>query len=492
MNFIKRAMLSVIRKKGKTVILLLIIFILGNVMAYGISINQATKNINNNIKKSLGGYATIELDYTAIENEYNNGNQDIYSEIRYLNVDEIQRIGSSSYVKYYDYSASGYYYLENLKRVTNSESSKWIGSGSLEGISLKGIQYAPIMDASEDRIRIVDGRAFNEAEVNNNSYVTVISKEFALENNLQVGDTVKLLNAVYDWSSDSMVETMFASQDIVLEIIGIYEVNMTYFQKQNNNGNDFDIVEYELEDIYNTIYVPNGVVIEEERFYMEKYSELYPEDVHYYNGENTYYEQMFVLNNPEDIIKFEEEVKGLLPPFNLLKYSADSFDQISASVSQVTDISKAILYGSVIATVIILSLVVVLFLRDRRHEFGIYLALGESRLKLLSQILVEIMSVAVIALSLSVFTGNILAKELSSSMLTKELDKNVVDTGYYRGMSGQYIGEVSNEDVLSAYDIKLGGEYIAMIYLIGIGTVFVSTLAPMAYTLRLKPKKILM
>jgi len=158
------------------------------------------------------------------------------------------------------------------------------------------------------------------------------------------------------------------------------------------------------------------------------------------------------------------------------------------------NIAKTILIGSIIATIVILTLVIVLFLRDRKQEFGIYLALGESKLKLLGQIVVEIMCVAFVAISLSLFTGNVIAKSLSSNMLQQQLEKNTTENyGYYMSYSNySYLGDVSNEDVLAAYDIQLGINYIIMIYAIGLSTTLVSTVVPMIYTTRLKPKKILM
>ncbi|MEG0255667.1 MAG: ABC transporter permease, partial [Vagococcus sp.] len=49
MNFFKRAMASVTRRKGKSIILFAVIFILGNVMAGAIAIDQGTKSVEDTI-----------------------------------------------------------------------------------------------------------------------------------------------------------------------------------------------------------------------------------------------------------------------------------------------------------------------------------------------------------------------------------------------------------------------------------------------------------
>ena len=51
---------------------------------------------------------------------------------------------------------------------------------------------------------------------------------------------------------------------------------------------------------------------------------------------------------------------------------------------------------------------------------------------------------------------------------------------------------ISGDDVIEEYDVTLNAGTIAFIYLVGLGSVFVSTAIPVVLTLRLKPRKILM
>ena len=62
-------------------------------------------------------------------------------------------------------------------------------------------------------------------------------------------------------------------------------------------------------------------------------------------------------------------------------------------------LSKYVLIVAIIATVLITGLVVLLFLRDRKHELGIYLSLGERRGRVVGQILIEVMVVAFIGIT---------------------------------------------------------------------------------------------
>lgn len=67
-------------------------------------------------------------------------------------------------------------------------------------------------------------------------------------------------------------------------------------------------------------------------------------------------------------------------------------------------------------SLLIISLIVLLFLRDRKHELGIYLSIGETRGKIIGQILVELLLISAIALLLSLVTGNLLADSISGSL----------------------------------------------------------------------------
>lgn len=172
-------------------------------------------------------------------------------------------------------------------------------------------------------------------------------------------------------------------------------------------------------------------------------------------------------------------------------------------------IASIILYVAIAATILILSLLITLFLRDRRHEMGIYLSLGERKFKIALQILSEVLCLAVIAVTLSVFSGNILAKSVSNGMLENQIIKeqeeaaSEAQNNRNQGPAMNIIGRMGNQgnssDVLAAtqemkesYTVTLNASVILLIYAVGIGTVIVSTLIPIVYTLRLKPKKILM
>lgn len=348
---------------------------------------------------------------------------------------------------------------------------------------LKGVQYAPIMDIANGSATLVEGRTFDENEITNADYVALISDKVAEINNVFVGDVIYLQNTFTIWKDDNTTEEI--KRDIALEIIGIFTPKVE--QNEENNGGWIDYTPF------NRIYVPNGVVHAENRWMNEQYAAAYPDSN--FQIDQIYITPTFVLNNPEDVESFRTEAKGLLPDYYKVTVSSDAYDSVAGPIKFIGSLSNIILYVAIGATILILSLVVILFLRDRKHELGIYLSLGESKAKVVGQILIEVVTIALIAITLSLLTGNSIAESTSQSMidLRNEIAGTNDDNGIvYRDM-GYYPGNgVTEDDVMEAYKIEFSWDYVIILYGVGLGTVLLSSIAPMVYILRLKPKKIMM
>ena len=101
MNFFKRAIRSVTRQKSKSLILFAVIFLLGNILAGSVIIQQATQNVEKTTKEQMGALATVDIDWndpkTQKEMEKSNGALN-----NPLSVKLIEKIGASSYVKNYN------------------------------------------------------------------------------------------------------------------------------------------------------------------------------------------------------------------------------------------------------------------------------------------------------------------------------------------------------------------------------------------------------
>ena len=114
MNYLRRAWLSVMRRKGKSLILFCVIFILGNVIAGAIAVQQSTQNVEKQMKATLGATATIVLDHEKIMKASQGGGVVIPP----LSMETINAIGSRPDVDKFDYKIEGYLQVKALKMYT--------------------------------------------------------------------------------------------------------------------------------------------------------------------------------------------------------------------------------------------------------------------------------------------------------------------------------------------------------------------------------------
>ncbi|MCL1917790.1 MAG: ABC transporter permease [Peptococcaceae bacterium] len=340
----------------------------------------------------------------------------------------------------------------------------------------------------------MSGRVFNQEEIQNLAYVVLVSQNFATTNTLIVGSVITLDNNVYDFKSNatSDMPDPIATQKYDFEIIGIFEP-----VRQTKTGNEMldDQYKFVEEEIENRIYVSNRVVNEAYAFQMNELKELYPEEISR-EGSSTdvYYSTLYVLNDPLDLESFTQEVAAFLPEYCMIE-SSGSFDQVASPMKSIQGIASNILYVAVCAAVVTISLLVTLFLRDRRREIGIYLSLGERKIKIAGQILMEVVVVAVLAITLSLFSGNILSGGISEKMLTDQIVADQASAGdsYFTDLTYRgYDNSINSEELTETYKVSLNTITVILFYAIGLGTVCISTLVPIFYITRLRPKKILM
>lgn len=188
---------------------------------------------------------------------------------------------------------------------------------------------------------------------------------------------------------------------------------------------------------------------------------------------------------------FKEDVQGYLPEYYQVLTADDQYLSVAGSLQTMKTLARNILLATIGTTVGILSLVILLFLRERRQEMGIYLSLGEKKGKITGQVVIEIFIVGLVALSLALVSGNFLGKAVSNELVKVEgqaastSNESFVPT--FIATSG-----ISQESVSESYQVTFTSTYLRLFYLVGTGTLLLGTLIPSLYLLRLNPKKILM
>lgn len=494
MNFVKRALISIRRRPLKPILLFLIIFILANVMAGALAIRQASDNVKRTIIERVPAVLKADMDYDTWQESDNEALPDPISP------EVAMAIGELDYVKSYDFSIGLEVGGEGL--IPFVSSNEYIQSFLPEEYSLftlKGVQYAPMMMLEEGTDQLVSGRSFTQEEIEQGAPVAVIHQKIAQLNNKSVGDTMLVSDYIVrlkDTPNESVgyqerLEFInWGQNDIPLEIIGIYEPNPDVHRQ----------TDVPIQQRTNFLYVPNQLIIDE---MARKKDMALALDVNLSQvtvtgfGLGEHIAPIYLLKSPYDMEKFTQEALALLPEFYYFKTNTDSLQAIAGSVEQMSNMSGSILLLAAGATITVLTLVVMLFLRDRKQELGIYLSLGEAKSKITGQIMLEVLIVTVLAISLSVFTGNLMADRLSDSMvqdelsLSEELKQLNASSSEYIDFGG-FAARIDQEVLIENYQIGFSASYFLWFYLVGLITIGLAGIIPTMYILHLSPKKILM
>jgi putative ABC transport system permease protein len=476
-----------------------------------ISVHQAILHSEELAKFNMGACVSIGLDYQMLEQAHSLGHE---PDVGMLTTETIDTLGKRPEVKYYDYSLDTQLYSHQFKvyQPTFNDSENLTSATTYsESFTIRGIHYAKILPIEEGKVSLVDGRTFTETEIEDGSLVAVISTELADVNNLDIGDTLVLSNEIRDYpladqsqsteSTDlaNSAVTVIDSRNIALEIIGIFSIKSTGSMSSGGISQNLNSDTEDLSTLYNTVYVPIRVASEEDRYIQNGYASLIENnyDTPAISSYLPTYAPLFILNSIDDLKSFTQTAEDVMPA-SYTVFSADSqFDQIAGSMNNIKNTIAIALTATIIASLIIISFVTVLFLRDRLKEFGVYLALGMRKITVIWQVLAEVLIVAILALSVSLFTGSLISGSLTQQLFidqltTQQLGQSFMDGTIIPGDASFLLNYMSYSDIINSYHITLNLPYVLAYLASSLSIVALSCIAPMIYILRLKPKRILM
>ena len=538
MNFLKRATTSIMRRPGKTIILLLLVFILGSVIAGAISVEGAISSTEANLRRQMVPLATVDqLPWHEMENhpemiaweEYTRD----WTEEDWRNHDPetaevaspwsgqvtpeiVREIGRLPEVRFFDYSIRQWGVRSfDLDRYDGGGQFGWGDEGGPAQIdSVMGTSSENMVQIDSGIIELVSGNQFNDTHFmpGSNTSAAIISTSIAAQNGIGIGDTFSLSLFVWypddEWGDTTWChgrrcwedENIFEQIDFTFEVVGLFDI-----------PEDPDADEWRRVESLNTIYVPNWAL--EDMFRRQQLAAIdvwdhtdaeIPEwmggqlpDRDDVEQQQMHVTPLFILNDPDDMDSFAEAAEEFLPSWAWqIHFRSGGFDSISSSMETMQSIANWILIASIVATLLILSLLITLFLRDRRYEMGVYLALGERKGRIVSQILLEVVVTSFIAITLAVGVGHLLSGAVSGNMLRNQLTAETSDDHFHHWDVFDSIGipstDMSIDEMMEAYNVSLSLQTVGLFYIIGLGAVIVSSLVPVIYVVTLNPKKVLM
>ena len=197
--------------------------------------------------------------------------------------------------------------------------------------------------------------------------------------------------------------------------------------------------------------------------------------------------------------------------FNFMNPSNTIFSSYTMVSTLTGSDGKNIVILVAAAGVIILTLIIMLSIRERKYEIGVLLSLGESRMKVISQFFVEIFVCMVFALGIAAASGNVVGNAVGNQLLSQQTTSQKTDSqadaadnggpgqgqmpgggnGGPRG-GGQMGGNpFTQTEEIQDLNISVQPMEILSLAGIGLGISLFSIVLSSAGILRLNPKKIL-
>lgn len=394
MNFFKRAWLNLTAKKGRSILLILVTSAIMLFVLAGLLIRNAADTATSNAKQSVGATLTLSANREAAFKKMRSGSSTSKTSRPKLTTSPVKlsdakKIAKLSNIASYTATVSTSANAKGFSAISTSGSSSASGMKGMGGsttssgdIAISGVTSTSATSAFENSSsKITKGRGITTADEGTNN--VVIESELAKEDSLKVGDSIKLK------------ATTGTKQTYTLKVVGIYKASAS---TQQGPG---------ATDPSNSVYT----------------SYTFANTVKGAKYKNTADSVTFNVSDPVKVSAAKKAGKALI---NTSKYSLTtddgSYQTVKTSMANVKSFADKIVWLVAIAGTIILALIVILMIRERRYEIGVLLSLGEARWKIVAQFFVEMVMVLVVSIAIAgaggKFVGNQLGKQLVSQQTT--------------------------------------------------------------------------
>ncbi len=515
MYILKNSLISIFRNKGRNILIGLIILSIACASTVTLAIRNTANTIVKSYEESHDLIATISFDRGQLGQKFKGGedaqkeNIEAFNNIQSVTIDDVKNYGDSSYLKgyYYTYTTSlnsdtlskatdsFEYEVEDKQTSTSSNTTTSTSGGSknrpdmpegqmgerhtitenntttvitkskekfesdknltgdfeLDGYS----SYDAMTEFTEGTSTITNGEMISDF----NGFECVISSELATLNSISVGDTITLKNPTTEKTYD-------------FKVTGIYSSN-------SDNGDTASMYSKSA----NKIITGSGVI-----------EQLVTDD----STLTTNVTPSFILNSEDDIEAFIAEVKEKgLNEYYTVNTNLDEITSATESIENVKTFATTFLIITLIISSLVLFVINMINIRERKYEIGVFRTIGMSKLKLTMQFVLELLIVSTMSLIIGAIIGAFLAKPVGNMLLANEIESNQStqqemsnNFGKPGGMDMQFN---KGGKVQAIQNMEAVVDFTVVIQLLGIGLLLtlISSLASMISIQRFSPLTIL-
>ena len=420
---IKNAIAYITRKRNRTLIIFIILTIVLSCLYSCLTIMKSS----NEIEKTLYESSNSSISITKKDGKYFNVNQ--FKDIEKIKEVEKIIIQYDGLAKLKDAKVvSG---EQRINREDLSDEFKNVVSFEATNNTKRNILF------SSRVFTIKEGKNIEENDKNS----IIVHEEFAKQNNLKLGDEVDL--ELLDIEKSGKIKSH------KFKIIGIFsgKKQETYTGLSSDFSENMVFVDYSTsQEILNKS--ENNKIANKILMYSN-------------SAEST----DLALNKLKEL-KIDESKY-------FVQKDSNAFEESLESVSGIKHMIKIMTYSIMLGGIIVLSLILILWLRERIYEIGIFLSIGTSKIQIIMQFIFELLFISIPSIISSLFLGNVLIKVIAGGLINSE---NSMISG----------GNLINDSSFMLNITTLGQSYLILISIIVLSVVFASSLI-----LIKKPKEIL-
>ncbi len=519
MYIVKNALRCISRSKGRNILIGIIVLVIATSACIGLSIRQAAQSAKEETLSGMSVTATISVDRQSIMGNMMGGGGvgpfdkdqflQMMGQTSTLTLEEYQKYADASSVKdfYYTITASlnG---SDNIEAVSSSSSSEST-DGTLEGDNFGGGGFGGKMDmmmssgdfsivgySSEAAMTsfingtatITSGAVFTEGST---AYDCIISEELATYNDLAVGSIITLTNPSNE------------EEAYELTVVGIYSDSSTNESFQMMRSSD------PANNIYMSYAALNAIILASEEAsttVTDENTGLETETAIVGTLSATY-----VFANVDDYYQFEEDVRtlGLADTYSVSSQDLTSFENSLVPLNTLSTMAVWFLVIILIIGGIILVVLNIFNIRERKYEIGVLMAIGMKKGRVAMQFLTEVFVVTLVAVMIGIGVGAVSAVPVTNALLANQIESttsqtNQVEQNFGRGdmpdkgnMGGgkfEAIGNIFGEgtaNYVSEIDSAMNLTVVFQMLGVAILLTLIAGAVSMLFIMRYEPLKIL-
>lgn len=467
MYIFKNAIKCIGRSKGRNILIGIIVLVISVSACIGLSILQASDSAKKDALDGMSVTATISFDRQSMMNGMRDrGDSDrktfdknefaqIMGDSQALTLDEYKVYSQAESVNDFYYVSTAYVngsgtfmpvstdvsssadeetnYMDN-EMMENMPGFGGGRGGKMNGIGMTQSDFTVLGFSSDSAMTdfqsgiayISQGSVFEEGS---EALECIISDELALYNSLEVGDTVSITNPNN------------AEESYVLTVVGL-------FTDSSSNENSFLPMGFSNSDPANKIYMSYAALESIVNSSKDVSVTVTDEDTgNSYESNLTHtIEATYVFADTDAYYRFEDEVRelGLDDSYIVNSSDVDAFENSLVPLETLSTMAIWFLLIILIIGAIILIVLNIFSVRERKYEIGVLTAIGMKKSKVAIQFLTEIFIVTIIAVIVGIIIGgvssvpvtNALLKNQASSQNTEkvEMEMNFGRPGNFNGM----------------------------------------------------------